>query len=73
MKTAPDIVADIEALGARLSSLETNQTSNLNLNLGLSNLGLVHQDPKFQISFSSLLKELQEVYEEYKVRPAQNH
>ena len=73
MKTAPDIVADIEALGARLSSLETNQTSNLNLNLGLSNLGLVHQDPKFQISFSSLLKELQEVYEEYKARPAQTH
>lgn len=73
MKTAQDIVAEIEALGARLSSLETNQTSNLNLNLGLSNLGLVHQDPKFQISFSSLLKELQEVYEEYKARPAQTH
>ena len=48
MKTAQDIVAEIEALGTRLSSLETNQTSNLNLNLGLSNLGLVHQDPKFQ-------------------------
>ncbi len=73
MKTAQDIVTDIEALGARLSSLETNQTSNLNLNLGLSNLGLVHQDSKFQISFSSLLKELQEVYEEYKARPAQTH
>lgn len=73
MKTAKDIVAEIEALGARLSNLETDQTNNLNLNLGLSNLGLVHQDPKFQTSFSSLLNELQEVYEEYKVRPAQTH
>jgi hypothetical protein len=73
MKTAQDIVALIETLGKRLSSLETNQTSNLNLNLGLSNLGLVHQDPRFQTSFSSLLKELQEVYEEYKFRPAQTH
>jgi len=73
MKTAQDIVALIETLGGRLSSLETNQTSNLNLNLGLSNLGLVHQDPRFQTSFSSLLKELQEVYEEYKFRPAQTH
>lgn len=73
MKTAQDIVAVIETLGTRLSSLETNQTSNLNLNLGLSNLGLVHQDPKFQMSFSSLLKELQEVYEEYQERPAQTH
>jgi hypothetical protein len=73
VKTAQDIVALIETLGLRLSKLETNQTSNLNLNLGLSNLGLVHQDPKFQISFSSLLKEIQEVYEEYKFRPAQTH
>jgi hypothetical protein len=73
MKTAQDIVALIETLGVRLSSLETNQTSNLNLNLGLSNLGLVHQDPRFQTSFSSLLMELQQVYEEYKLRPAQTH
>ncbi len=73
MKTAQDVVALIETLGVRLSSLETSQTSNLNLNLGLSNIGLVHQDPKFQFSFSSLLKELQEVYEEYKIRPAQTH
>ena len=73
MKAAKDIVAEIEKLGTRLSSLESKQTSNLNLNLGLSNLGLVHQDPKFQNSFSSLLKELQDVYEEYRVRPAQTH
>ncbi len=73
MRKAQDIVTEIEVLGARLSSLKTNQTSNLNLNLGLSNLGLVHQDPKFQFSFSSLLKELQEVYEEYKERPALTH
>jgi hypothetical protein len=56
-----------------LGRLETNQTSNLKLNLALSNLPLDHQDPKFQFSFSSLLKELQEVYEEYKTRPAQTH
>jgi hypothetical protein len=73
MKTANEIVTTIETLGTRLGSLEIHQTDNLNLNLGLSNLTLEYQDPKFQFSFSLLLKELQEVYEEYKTRPAQTH
>jgi hypothetical protein len=70
VKTAQDIVAEIEALGNRLSNLEISQTTNLNLNLGLSNLGLLHQDEKFQTSFSNLVLELQEVYEEYRHKAA---
>ena len=73
MITAKDIVLEIESLGARLSNLNTSDTVNLNLNLGLSNLGLQHQDPKFQNSFSEILSELQAVYEEYKNRPAETH
>jgi len=73
LKTATEIVATIQTLGTRFGSLDMDQTANLNLNLGLSNLALEYQDPKFQFSFSLILKELQEVYEEYKTRPAQTH
>lgn len=73
MKTASDIVYLIEKLGARFGNLEENQTSNLKINLGLSNLGIAHRDPKFQDSFSNLLNEMQEVYEEFKNNPASTH
>ena len=73
MKTGQDIVAEIELLGNRLGNLESSQTSNLNLNLGLSNLGLLHHDRRFQASFSNLLSEIQAVYDEYKNRPSETH
>ena len=73
MKTGQDIVAEIELLGNRLGNLESSQTSNLNLNLGLSNLGLLHQDRRFQASFSNLLSEIQAVYDEYKKWPSETH
>jgi len=71
--TAKEVVAEIELLGKQLSLLDISQTSNLNLNLGLSNLGILHQDQKFQNSFSNLVNELQAVYEEYRDRPAATH